>query len=203
MRSTREGHRARPWRVHTLVPDFELIDVWCFELRLEPERGFDAFLATFWAAIRAIEHSWLSRVRVAVGRVMGWDAKPYSRPIPGGIERSIAERLDDADRARNRVPADAASPLRVAQVRAVYLFDDEALYEVSNDTVHALLHLGCAPGASPELAVYIKSRGLFTRLYMLAITPARYLVVYPALMREVERCWRAHGSRRVASRATT
>jgi hypothetical protein len=199
MRSTREIHRARPWRVHTLVPDFELIDVWRFELRLEPERGFDVFLATFWAAIRAIEHSWLSRIRVAVGRTMGWDAKPHSRPIPGGIEHSVAERLDDADRAQNRVPADAASPLPVARVRSIYLFDDEALYEVSNDTVHALLHLGCVPGASPELAVYIKSRGLITRLYMMAITPARYLVVYPALMREVERRWRAGSTARTTA----
>jgi hypothetical protein len=191
MRSTLQAHRARPWRVHTLVPDFELIDVWRFDLRLEPERGFDAFVATFWAAIRTLERSsWLSRIRVAVGRMTGWDAKPYSRPIPGGMEHSVAERLDASDRARNRVPADAASPLPVAQVRPVYLFDDEALYEVSNDTVHGLLHLGCAADASPELAIYIKSRGLFTRLYMAAITPARYLVIYPALMKEVERRWR-------------
>ncbi|HEY2389424.1 MAG TPA: DUF2867 domain-containing protein [Candidatus Binatia bacterium] len=191
MRSTPQAHRARPWRVHTLVPDFELIDVWRFELRLEPERGFDAFLATFWTAIHALERSWLSRIRVVVGRLMGWDAKPHSRPIPGGTEHSVAERLDATDRARNRVAADAASPLPVARVRPIYLFDDEALYELSNATVHALLHLGCAPGASPELAVYIKSRGLFTRLYMAAITPARYLVVYPALLSGVERRWRA------------
>lgn len=61
------------------------------------------------------------------------------------------------------------------------------LYEISNDTVHALMHVSCAPGAAPELAIYIKSRGLFTRLYMAAIWPARRAIIYPSLMSLVER----------------
>jgi hypothetical protein len=127
---------------------------------------------------------------VAIGRKTGWDDAPNSRPIPGRAEHRIADRLDATDRARNRFAADERSPLPVAKVRPVYRFDDEVLYEVSNETVHALMHVSCAPGGSPELAVYIKSRGLFTRLYMAAIWPARYFIIYPMLVADVERRWR-------------
>jgi hypothetical protein len=98
-------------------------------------------------------------------------------------------RLDAADRARNRFAPAEPSPLPVAKVRPVYRFADEALWEVSNDTVHALMHVSCAVGTAPELAVYIKSRGLFTRLYMAAIWPARHAIIYPSLMAVVERRW--------------
>jgi len=191
MKTTRQAHFAHPWRVHTLAADFELLDVWRFEVRLDARRGFDTFLETYWKAIHAVERSPLSRMRVAIGRVMGWDAAPNSRPIPGCVEHLVAERLDAADRARNRFAADEPSPLPVAKVRSVYRFDDEALWEVSNDTVHALMHVSCAVGAAPELAVYIKSRGLFTRLYMAAIWPARHAIIYPSLMAVVERRWNA------------
>ena len=97
MRSTRQAHLAHPWRVHTLAADFGLLDVWRFEVRLDEGRGFDAFLETYWAAIHAVERSPLSRMRVAIGRVMGWDAAPNSRPIPGCVEHLVAERLDAAD----------------------------------------------------------------------------------------------------------
>jgi hypothetical protein len=40
-----------------------------------------------------------------------------------------------------------------------------------------------------RMAVYVKPRGAFGRFYMALIKPARYWVVYPALMREVERAW--------------
>ncbi len=194
MRITKEAHLAHPWRVQTLAADFELLDVWRFEVRLDSERDFDAFLDTYWEVIHGIEHSWLSRIRVAVGRALGWDDTPNSRPIPGCAERLLAERLDATDRARNRFPPDEPSPLPVAKVRQVYRFDDEVLYEVSNDTVHALMHVSCAAGASPELAIYIKSRGLLTRLYMAAIWPARYAIIYPSLMSQVERRWRHDSS---------
>ncbi|MBI3557402.1 MAG: DUF2867 domain-containing protein [Deltaproteobacteria bacterium] len=59
---------------------------------------------------------------------------------------------------------------------------------MSNDTIHALIHLGWA-GAQPEMAVYIKTRGFMSRLYMAGISPFRHVVVYPALIRSVRRHW--------------
>jgi hypothetical protein len=191
LKSTRQAHFAHPWRVHTLAADFKLLDVWRFEVQLDAGRGFDAFLDTYWEAIHAVERFPLSRMRVAIGRVMGWDDAPNSLAIPGCTEHLVAERLDAADRARNRFTADEPSPLPVAKLKPVYRFDDEVLYEVSNDTVHALMHVSYAPGAAPELAVYIKSRGLFTQLYMAAIWPARRAIIYPSLISLVERGWHA------------
>ena len=159
-------------------------------MRLEEERAFDAFLDVYWEAIHAIERSLLGRIRVAVGHALGWDDAPNSRAIPGCTERLVAERLDASDRGRNRFARAEPSPLPVAKVSPVYRFEDEVLYEVSNATVHALMHISCAPGAAAELAIYVKSRGLLTRLYMAAIAPARYAIVYPALVSQVERRWR-------------
>ena len=45
------------------------------------------------------------------------------------------------------------------------------------------------------LVYWVKPRGLFGKGYMAFIKPFRYLVVYPALMRHIERAWK----RRVAS----
>jgi hypothetical protein len=39
------------------------------------------------------------------------------------------------------------------------------------------------------MAVYVKPRGAFGKAYMALIKPFRYLVVYPALMGQVERAW--------------
>ena len=42
-----------------------------------------------------------------------------------------------------------------------------------------------------QMAVYVKPRGLLGQAYMALIKPFRYLVVYPALMRQIEREWSA------------
>jgi hypothetical protein len=39
------------------------------------------------------------------------------------------------------------------------------------------------------LAIYVKPVHRFTRLYMAAIAPFRRLLVYPAIIRKVERGW--------------
>jgi Protein of unknown function (DUF2867) len=39
------------------------------------------------------------------------------------------------------------------------------------------------------MAVLVKPNGLFGAAYMVAIKPFRYLWVYPALMRQIEREW--------------
>jgi hypothetical protein len=131
----------------------------------------------------------LSRLRLALGRWMGWDRAPNSLPIPGRTETSVAERLAPADREKNFAREGEPSPLPAAAVTSVYRFGDEALFEVSNDTVHALLHLGRVEGGA-ELAVYVKSRGALTRFYMAAIWPFRHFYIYPRLIARIQRRWR-------------
>jgi hypothetical protein len=76
---------------------------------------------------------------------------------------------------------------------------------MANETVHSVMHLGWVPdgtgGFRGQMAVLVKPNGLFGAAYMAAIRPFRLLVVYPALMRSVERDWRAGG--RGTGKATT
>ena len=57
------------------------------------------------------------------------------------------------------------------------------------------MHVGWVPdrtgGYRGQLAVYVKPNGLLGEAYMAAIKPFRYLLVYPAIMREMGRTWRA------------
>jgi hypothetical protein len=43
------------------------------------------------------------------------------------------------------------------------------------------------------MSVYIKPNGLLGRAYLAAIRPFRHLVVYPPLLRRLERIWRQEG----------
>ena len=187
MRIENDVHRARPWRVHELARDFDLLDVWRFDIagrsdelsrflalheaRLEDDQIVDSAAARF-----------LFRLRWWLGEVFGLDGA-QELPIPGTAERSVRERLEAA-------PEDDG--VDAGPFRRVYAGTEEALYEISNRTVHALLHLGWVETEghyAPEMAVYVKPRGLSGRLYMRLIDPFRHLVVYPALMRDVRRAW--------------
>ena len=65
--------------------------------------------------------------------------------------------------------------------------------ELSNGTVHAVMHVGWVPqrdgSYGAQLGVYVKPRGRSGRAYMAAIGPFRRLIVYPALMRAIGRAW--------------
>jgi hypothetical protein len=41
------------------------------------------------------------------------------------------------------------------------------------------------------MAVYVKPNGLLGTAYMAAIRPFRHLIVYPPMMRQIEREWRS------------
>jgi hypothetical protein len=78
---------------------------------------------------------------------------------------------------------------------SLYLLDDEFAAEIVNRTVHGVMHLGWVPdgagGYRGQMAVYVKPNGLLGTAYMAAIKPFRYVIVYPALMRQIGREWRA------------
>ena len=66
----------------------------------------------------------------------------------------------------------------------LYRTGGEFAAELSNDTVHGVVHIG-------HLAVYVKPRGRLGEAYVNLIQPFRHLVVYPALMRQIGRAWEA------------
>ena len=101
---------------------------------------------------------------------------------------------------RDRLPAD----LRDARSRpefdslpfnSLYLLEDEWAAETANRTVHGVLHLGWVPdgngGYRGQMAVLVKPNGRFGAAYMAAIRPFRHLIVYPPMIRLIEREWRA------------
>jgi hypothetical protein len=212
------AHRRRPWRVHDLAPDFELLDLWRLPVHVDEARGqtFDDFHRVFLRlgiSLRSLpvdslaprsvaDCAHLARLaalaglvglRLVLGRVFQLDVDPGRGRGQDTPRDSVVARLTDDDRARDRGHAPAASRDAFG-FRPVYVFEREALHEVSNRTVHALLHLSL-PADGPDadsvlLAVYVKSRGPMTRLYLGLIRPFRYAVVYPALLEHVGRTWR-------------
>jgi hypothetical protein len=69
---------------------------------------------------------------------------------------------------------------------------------MANRTVHSVMHVGWVPdgtgGYRGQMAVLVKPNGLLGAAYMAAIKPFRHLIVYPALLRGIERDWRASAS---------
>jgi Protein of unknown function (DUF2867) len=99
---------------------------------------------------------------------------------------------------RERLPADLrAAPIGPeftdVPMTPVFMLEDEFAAEMANRTVHSILHLGWVPdgngGHRGQMAVLVKPNGRFGAAYMDAIKPFRYLIVYPALMRSIERDW--------------
>jgi hypothetical protein len=125
-------------------------------------------------------------VRMKLGRVLGWDQPSAAT---GAKVPTLRERLPADLRDGPPPPEFAALPFT-----PLYLLDDEFAAETANRTMHGVLHLGWAPDEAGAchgfMAVYVKPNGLFGRAYMAAIRPFRYLVVYPRLMKAVERAWR-------------
>jgi hypothetical protein len=84
--------------------------------------------------------------------------------------------------------------LRATPMTSLYMTGDEWAAEMANRTVHSVMHIGWVPdgtgGYRGQMAVLVKPNGLFGAAYMAAIKPFRYLLVYPALMRTLERDWR-------------
>jgi hypothetical protein len=82
----------------------------------------------------------------------------------------------------------------------LYRTDDEYASETRNRTVHGILHLGWVDDGGGryhgELAVYVRPRGLFGQGYMALIKPFRHWIVYPALMRQLDRAWSSRAPRR-------
>jgi Protein of unknown function (DUF2867) len=195
MRVPNAVHAAQPLRIHELVPDFVVEDVWAlpavggagdFPTLLDVFANLDFPSSTslptrvLWG-IRDLLGRWFD-----LGRIDGTADSAARLPIPGTSETSLAARLPDD--LRGTTDTDLGPPFT-----ALYRTDDEYAAELSNRTVHAVLHLAWVEQADGRyhglMAVYVKPRGRFGQAYMALIKPFRYLIVYPALMRHIERAW--------------
>ena len=126
----------------------------------------------------------LFNVRAALGRFFRWDNHSQER-----LAMSYIHRLTDDDRKRSiREPGGVT----VEPFRLIYEFENEALEEAINATVHAFSLMTMQPVAGGHIvywAIYVKKISQWTPVYMALINPFRRLLVYPALIRKVERLW--------------
>lgn len=200
MRIPNAVHEAQAWRIREIAPDFTVEDVWALPVdgtredfqklleslaSLDPAKSGSLPTRVLWA-LRDRLGAWFDLGRVSVPA--GEDQAPGKLPIPGTDETSLSSRLprDLRDTApRVDFAATPFSPL--------YLTDVEFAAELSNRTVHGVIHLAWVDQGDGryqgQMAVYVKPRGLLGKGYMELIKPFRYLIVYPALMRQIERIW--------------
>jgi uncharacterized protein DUF2867 len=125
----------------------------------------------------------LLNIRFAIGALFGWD-----RERDEAVHDTFAGRLTSEDRSKSLVPAGT----RNGPFRIVYRFENEQLAEVINRTAHAAALsalVEAAHGYRFYFAVYVRSVGPLTPVYMAVIDPFRKLIVYPSLLRSVQTRW--------------
>jgi hypothetical protein len=211
MRIPNAVHESRPWRIGEIAPDFTLEDAWALPV-YGGAGDFPALLEIMASRDLAREASPVTRalfaVRWQLGRWFGWD-RAAERPIPGRGEASGVSEVSGVSgdsgvsevSLAGRLPGDlrgtAAGLTSGSPFSPLYRTDTEFAAEISNQTVHGVLHLGWVDRGQGryqgQMAVYVKPRGRFGKQYMAFITPFRHWIVYPALLRQIERAWQARG----------
>jgi len=82
---------------------------------------------------------------------------------------------------------------------SLYLLEDEFAAEIANRTMHGVLHIGWVPdetgGYHGQMAILVKPNGVLGTAYMAAIRPFRHVIVYPPMIRRIERDWQVRAER--------
>jgi Protein of unknown function (DUF2867) len=190
MRVPNTAHTSQPWRIHELTPDFRLEDVWAlpgvggpddFPRLVQQVASYDPSQSSS-CAVRT-----LFAIRWKIGELLSWD----------GPDSGVGSRVPTL---RDRLPVDLRDGPRGPDFDALpftslYLIDNEWAAEIANRTMHGVMHIGRVPDQTgvyrAQMAVLVKPNGLLGTGYMAAIRPFRHLIVYPPMMREMERTWRA------------
>jgi Protein of unknown function (DUF2867) len=184
------AHTSRSWRIHGLTHDFQLVDVWAlatpggagdFPRLLRLFASFDPAHAAS-PIVRA-----LFAIRWKLGELLGWDRRAAGL---GSRVATLRERLPRELRETHLPPDLDPSPFE-----SLYVTDDEWAAEIANETVHGVVHIGWVPdgkgGYRGQMAILVRPNGLLGAAYMLAIRPFRHLLVYPAMIGQIEREWRS------------
>jgi len=198
MRLPNSDHEAHAWRIREVAYDFRLEDVWAL-----PARGGAQDFATLLEVMASLDPAKASSkatrvlfsIRYRVGGWLGWDEVQHPLAVPHDTGTSLSARLPQDLRGTA-----SGSDLRAKDFKPLYRTDVEWAAELSNRTVHAVMHLAWVQKGGDvyqgQMGVYVKPRGRFGVAYMAAIAPFRHRVVYPALMREIERAWGARAEHR-------
>jgi hypothetical protein len=196
MRIPNEVHTAGPWRIAEIAPDFLLEDAWALPAHGRAE-DFDLLLDALTKVVPGESLNLPARVLWGVRDLLGkWfglgevsaATAATGLPIPGSSDTSLTQRLPEDLRGSVEGIDFGSLPFK-----PVFRTSDEFAAEISNATVHGILHLVWVPDGSGayqgRMGVYVSPRGRFGRAYLAFIKPFRYAIVYPALMRTIERRW--------------
>jgi hypothetical protein len=208
MRLPNSEHESHAWRIREVAPDFRLEDVWALPAQGDAE-DFATLIEVMASLDPANAESRASRalfsIRYHLGRWLGWDDDaPRTLAIPDATESSLSARLPEDLR-------DTATDLDIRSkdftFTPLYRTAVEWAAELSNQTVHAVVHLAWVEQGAGlyqgQMGVFVKPRGRFGEAYMAMIAPFRHWVVYPALMRQIERAWSARMAHRRAPGTST
>ena len=183
-------HQIQPLRVHTLLSDFELEDVWRVPISLSSTHSLQLFLDQFAKTNAQLVDKGITgllfRIRLFIGSIFKWDEKLLQEQlIPGSIRFRYAHQ-------ENLTYDDLPHPGSGSFI-PVYKLENESLSEIENSTVHAALHFSRVPSGQDKwtihMAVYVKPKGWFGKSYMLFIKPFRIWIVYPSLMKSARKNW--------------
>jgi hypothetical protein len=174
--------------MHVFLEGVPLHDVWAVDL---PRPREPVTLAAFHS--RLFQDGHLGRLpaparalfalRFALGRAFRLEREPANVAAT-----SFAGRLTDEDRARSSTVAGTPDGL----FRVVYRFENEALTEVQNRTVHGALGTALVErddGYRFYMAVYVVKNAWITPLYMALIDPFRRWIIYPAMLKDICKTW--------------
>jgi hypothetical protein len=189
MRLPSEAHTSRPWRIHEIASDFRLEDVWALPTPGGPG-DFPRLVEGFASSDPLRSPSRVVRtlfgIRAKLGELLGLDDEATG---VGSRVPTLRARLPADLREADPGPEFDAIPFT-----SLYMLADEWAAEGANRTMHGILHLGWVPqgegGYRGQMAVLVKPNGWVGRAYMAAIKPFRLFLVYPGLMRTIERGWR-------------
>lgn len=197
-------HLRAGWQIREIAPDFEIEDVWALPAT-GPLSDFDRCLELMLRGESMGDRSPVSQFlwwfrdqlgRFGFGRITQGLDEP-AQPIP----TTLGEEPTTSTTVSDRLPADLQHTVArdfvppTTPFRAVYRTEREYVAELSNATVHSLMHIGWADRGDglyqAEMAVYTKPRGTLGRAYMAFIKPFRMAFIYPDLLRSIDRRWRA------------
>jgi hypothetical protein len=186
-------HLIQNLRVHALLSDFELEDVWQVPVVLTSNQSLHLFVEHFNKSFHKLINKGVAgllfRLRLFLGKLfnLGDEKQLENKLIPGSIRHRYAHeeglRFED-------LPALSNGNLDFAPV---YALENEYLSEIENKTVHAALNFSRVRIGEAiwgiHMAVYVKPKGLLGKIYMRLIKPFRLWIVYPALMKIVKHDW--------------
>ncbi|NDL58659.1 DUF2867 domain-containing protein [Phytoactinopolyspora mesophila] len=193
MKLPETAYTAQPWRIHELAPDFAIEDVWAL-----PPQGDAGELPRLVSAIfgnnfpegAPLVVRFLWNARWKIGKLFGWDEASHGL---GASAPSLRDRLPDELRGISTEPEIDIQPFST-----VYYLDDEFAAEMANRTVHTVMHLGWIPDGKGayhgQMTVLVKPNGRLGSIYLAGIAPLRRFLVYPALLRRIDRQWHKQAS---------